>query len=842
MADVAFDHNMDFSIDTQGPLDNNDDIEIDLDVQELVQDRDDDVMVDDASVTAPGHPEYQNDADMVDEDYNEGNAINLEYAYQQPKEFQYANQDTYGAGNTYEAEMEDEYEEDIDAPIPGTGTLELQGSIAEEVHTQHPEPFVPEPSHDKSKSTEHTKPSPISRTESVGPQGPAAGSKEDENTLQRKEDVAEQPQEGYYDENHERNAEELGGETEQNEPAFESAEDSEEKADTAPADEDVDYESSQESAEEVNLRNVKVLYQDSEISLFPPMEDDPTETYFIEELALAHEPIGKLFHACRSVLDEHITEQEELVIDIESLNLHLSEVSCSHEFFISCISLTISQNASHISSITLSQITKVYRDLALNDGVNDPEPLYLTLSTRESFESAYHNLLQFVEDGKGLSSIHSWDVYEQEEAEGDTLIPEHDGADASKPAAEDHPDESPAQASLEFQEPDFPEENADESVHPPPGQSVQEAAAPEDIPGDNVNVDEIVRRKSPEQGASEETQAAKDEHNPRGVEQPAEDESIGKTNGMTWPLNLPSTSRSERLLTSFAESGHQQPQEYVSSEEGYLELSNEVEETGQPDVVDIAEEARQVDAEGEYSITDDTNSAPQWPEEQERPKSPTLQPHQQPVPEEANEASREENGFDYDTRDSYQALDTDGTAKYDHAEIDVGNGLALEKDDNVDHPAEDVNEPEIDVSIENDVHPDHESGNEAVDLPNVEVEAASGTPGTGHGLFDIEEDIFKSPVAQPATLPQMDDSNQEFTLQVASQEQVQSGVEANGETQPDVPDLESGEVSAFDDEEAQIRTEESHPGKSPSAKRPRPEDANDTLELQVPELKRHRSE
>lgn len=83
---------------------------------------------------------------------------------------------------------------------------------------------------------------------------------------------------------------------------------------------------------QVALHPVKVYYQDNEISLFPPHEGDSSETFFLEDESLAYEPLGKLFESCREVLYEHVGENETLVLDIESLNLQLMEVSVSHMY------------------------------------------------------------------------------------------------------------------------------------------------------------------------------------------------------------------------------------------------------------------------------------------------------------------------------------------------------------------------------------------------------------------------------------------------------------------------------------------------------------------------------
>jgi hypothetical protein len=81
------------------------------------------------------------------------------------------------------------------------------------------------------------------------------------------------------------------------------------------------------SADHASLHPVKVYYQDNEISLFPPREGDTSETFFLEDEGLAYEAFGKLFEACREILQSHMNENELLVIDIEALNLQLTEVS-----------------------------------------------------------------------------------------------------------------------------------------------------------------------------------------------------------------------------------------------------------------------------------------------------------------------------------------------------------------------------------------------------------------------------------------------------------------------------------------------------------------------------------
>lgn len=89
------------------------------------------------------------------------------------------------------------------------------------------------------------------------------------------------------------------------------------------------------TVESIHVHPVVMVYQENEISLFPPVSQDGAEegeeerssTYFLEDEQLASDSIQNLLGALRSVLGESISEQDELTIDIEELGLHISEVS-----------------------------------------------------------------------------------------------------------------------------------------------------------------------------------------------------------------------------------------------------------------------------------------------------------------------------------------------------------------------------------------------------------------------------------------------------------------------------------------------------------------------------------
>lgn len=79
--------------------------------------------------------------------------------------------------------------------------------------------------------------------------------------------------------------------------------------------------------EDLSLHPVKVLYQEAEISLFPPLEGDSAETFFLHDEDIAYDNVGKLFSSLREVLLDNVAENEVLVIDIDSLGIQLTEVS-----------------------------------------------------------------------------------------------------------------------------------------------------------------------------------------------------------------------------------------------------------------------------------------------------------------------------------------------------------------------------------------------------------------------------------------------------------------------------------------------------------------------------------
>ncbi|KAJ6031864.1 hypothetical protein N7540_002596 [Penicillium herquei] len=163
------------------------------------------------------------------------------------------------------------------------------------------------------------------------------------------------------------------------------------------------------------LHPIKVIYEDSEISLFPPLEGDSAETFFLHDESLAYEGVGKLFSSLREVLLDNVTEDDVLVLDID------------------CLGIQITEDSLHTSKVTLHQILEIYLRLCHNDGNHEPDDFYLSLSSKPSLPNELATLDAGAKQGKGLSQVQLWADYSQAD-----LTAEETAAAGEKSAAESH--------------------------------------------------------------------------------------------------------------------------------------------------------------------------------------------------------------------------------------------------------------------------------------------------------------------------------------------------------------------------------------------------------------------
>lgn len=83
----------------------------------------------------------------------------------------------------------------------------------------------------------------------------------------------------------------------------------------------------EQAYEATTVHPVVVVYQDVEISLFPPSDQSDSYTFFLHDEGLATSSIYDLLLACKEVLADSISEEDELELTIEELGLCISEVS-----------------------------------------------------------------------------------------------------------------------------------------------------------------------------------------------------------------------------------------------------------------------------------------------------------------------------------------------------------------------------------------------------------------------------------------------------------------------------------------------------------------------------------
>ncbi|KAL9621663.1 MAG: hypothetical protein Q9160_003916 [Pyrenula sp. 1 TL-2023] len=135
------------------------------------------------------------------------------------------------------------------------------------------------------------------------------------------------------------------------------------------------------------LHPVTIHYAQAEFSLFPPHDEDDASDFFVEDESLAQQGLDKLLCTCREVLAGSIGDHDEVILDIPSLGLHISEGS------------------SYANQISLAQILDVYLSLHHNDGKPSINPLICELQTRLCLTSQYNSLQRAAKGGKGMSDI-----------------------------------------------------------------------------------------------------------------------------------------------------------------------------------------------------------------------------------------------------------------------------------------------------------------------------------------------------------------------------------------------------------------------------------------------------
>lgn len=148
-----------------------------------------------------------------------------------------------------------------------------------------------------------------------------------------------------------------------------------------------------------------IVYEEQEINLFPTTERNETTPFFLASRSLVGQNLRDFLGACRTVLRDHVTENEELQIEVAQLDLALNEVRHLSVVLFTKHTLTVSQDSNQASLFSLDDMVDVFVQLCQNDGIESPEPLYITLAVKSRFESRMTDLISSMRDGKGLSHV-----------------------------------------------------------------------------------------------------------------------------------------------------------------------------------------------------------------------------------------------------------------------------------------------------------------------------------------------------------------------------------------------------------------------------------------------------
>ncbi|KAB8224764.1 hypothetical protein BDV33DRAFT_134690 [Aspergillus novoparasiticus] len=373
METPALDDTMEMASPYQGHAD---DFDIDLDdMDDQASNTDKDMMGADEYEEAFHGTEYEqdgpNDADMIDE-VAEPAMLDMDDQY---AETSYSVEMQYGTEKIYEAEMlEDDYDEDIDAPVPEAPVPESQEAPAslEPADNQVTSEHILTEKNDGEEATSENyaaEARPGDNTESAHLKNdaleevPPEHHHQDENNIIQETEV-DRPESADVDNNvvdtnqpEQVDIHEIPGDHEDHTAGAESPEAHEDDAgeNRQTADENKELESEetkttehdterdephgqetelaehdeqeQGTTKDSSLYPVRVYYQDNEISLFPPKEGDSSETFFLEDENLAYAPLGELFQSCRQVLQDNVGDNEVLIMDVDALNIQLTEDS-----------------------------------------------------------------------------------------------------------------------------------------------------------------------------------------------------------------------------------------------------------------------------------------------------------------------------------------------------------------------------------------------------------------------------------------------------------------------------------------------------------------------------------
>ncbi|RFU31040.1 hypothetical protein B7463_g5335, partial [Scytalidium lignicola] len=147
--------------------------------------------------------------------------------------------------------------------------------------------------------------------------------------------------------------------------------------------------------------NIRVVYQATEYALFSTLDNDDPDSYFLSDVLIMQKPLSTFFSSIREIIQEDLSDEDELCLAVEILGLETDE-----------------RSASLLEDVTLGQIVDLYQKLLQNDGVGADHPLSIMLGIRPNFVTRLGNLAAKAAEGHGLSEVITW--HDESESAEDT--------------------------------------------------------------------------------------------------------------------------------------------------------------------------------------------------------------------------------------------------------------------------------------------------------------------------------------------------------------------------------------------------------------------------------------
>ncbi|KAH0286287.1 hypothetical protein M436DRAFT_58206 [Aureobasidium namibiae CBS 147.97] len=153
------------------------------------------------------------------------------------------------------------------------------------------------------------------------------------------------------------------------------------------------------------LHPTVVEYNDHEVYLFPSRDPAVPEQYLLQNENLVTTSLGDLLQACRTALGDGISEDEELVLGVEELDLYVSE------------------DSTPAFSTSFSELLDIYLQLHKLDGNDNPPPFRVSLTTKIRFSNRLASITEAISEGKGFSQLPFLQYYDYDVP---TELPEED--------------------------------------------------------------------------------------------------------------------------------------------------------------------------------------------------------------------------------------------------------------------------------------------------------------------------------------------------------------------------------------------------------------------------------